>query len=241
MTPEGTPLSPVESIAREVRQRLEVCRLFGWDVPLRLRGPSSAAGSPAQGPDVRAERESRLRALAEEAKACTACAISRMRTQVVFGTGNPCARVVFVGEAPGYDEDRVGEPFVGRAGQLLNEIIRAMGLRREDVYIANVVKCHPPKNRTPDASEILACKRYLEAQIDIVRPEVIVALGAVATSFLLGEPVTLSAVRGTFRQYRGIPVMPTYHPAYLLRYPEEKRKAWRDIRMVMARLGLLPR
>jgi len=145
---------------------------------------------------------------------------------------------MFVGEAPGYDEDREGEPFVGAAGQLLNDIIRAMGLRREEVYIANTIKCRPPQNRTPDPAETGACRAYLEEQVRIVSPEVIIALGAVAAKWLLGKDVPLGRVRGRFHDYHGIPVLPTYHPAYLLRYPHEKRKTWEDIQLVMARLGL---
>jgi DNA polymerase len=161
----------------------------------------------------------------------------------VFGVGDPLARLLFVGEAPGFDEDREGEPFVGRAGRLLNDIIRAMGLRREDVYIANVVKCRPPQNRAPDASETGSCREYLEAQIEIVAPELIVALGGVAAKALLGTEHSLGRLRGRFHPYRRpdgqeIPLMATYHPAYLLRYPEEKRKTWEDVQLVMGRLGL---
>lgn len=240
-------MSNLQGIVRELRQRLEIDRLFGWAVPIRLRGgdrgapgPASAgsSGAPRRGTDACAEREARLEALAREVAACQACGLSRGRKQAVFGVGDPCARLLFVGEAPGYDEDRLGEPFVGKAGQLLNDIIRAMGIRREDVYIANVVKCRPPGNRTPDPGEAGACRKYLEAQIEIVAPEVIIALGGVAASALLGRPVSLGSVRGRFWEYRGIPLMPTYHPAYLLRYPEEKRKTWRDVQLVMARLGL---
>lgn len=240
-------MSSLHEIARELRQRLEIDRLFGWEVPVRLRrrvhgapgAPSAGStGAPRRGADARAEKEARLQALRQEVAACRACGLHRGRKQAVFGAGDPSARVLFVGEAPGYDEDRLGEPFVGKAGQLLNDIIRAMGLRREDVYIANVVKCRPPGNRTPDPGEAGACRKYLEAQIEIVAPEVIVALGGVAASALLGRPQPLRAVRGRFWEYRGIPLMPTYHPAYLLRYPEEKRKTWRDVQLVMARLGL---
>jgi DNA polymerase len=147
---------------------------------------------------------------------------------------------MFVGEGPGYDEDRMGEPFVGKAGELLDAIIAAMGFARGEVYIANVVKCRPPGNRTPHPGEIGACAGYLERQIDTVRPQVLVALGAVAARALLGVEDSISRLRGRFHDYRGTPLMPTYHPAYLLRNPADKRKTWGDIQLVMARLGLPP-
>jgi DNA polymerase len=152
--------------------------------------------------------------------------------------GDPHARLLFVGEGPGYDEDRLGEPFVGKAGRLLNDMIRAMGLQREEVYIANVVKCRPPGNRTPAPDETGACLPYLEQQIDIVAPEMIIALGAVAARALLGGERSLGEMRRRFHDYRGIAVMPTYHPAYLLRNPADKRKTWEDLQLVMSRLGL---
>ncbi|MBI4601901.1 MAG: uracil-DNA glycosylase [Planctomycetes bacterium] len=255
---EGDP-TPAQ-VARAVRERLEVCRLFGWQVPLdrgRIaprppaappagRALSSAttprvAAPPPAGPASskdRPAREAALEPIRLEVAACTRCGLCRTRTQTVFGVGDPAARLMFVGEAPGYDEDRQGEPFVGKAGQLLNDIIRAMGLRRDEVYIANVVKCHPPQNRAPDAAEAGACLEYLERQIEVVAPELIVVLGAVAAKALLGTAEGIQRLRGKFHAWRGIPVMPTFHPAYLLRKPEEKRKAWEDVQLVMARLGL---
>jgi DNA polymerase len=170
--------------------------------------------------------------------ACTRCALCHTRTQAVFGVGDPATRLLFVGEAPGFDEDRQGEPFVGRAGQLLNDIIKAMGLKRSEVYIANVIKCRPPQNRVPNPAEVGSCFGYLETQIEIIAPEVIIALGAVAAKALLGTTESMGRIRSRFHDYRGIPVMPTYHPAYLLRNPAEKRKVWEDVQLVMARLGL---
>ena len=169
------------------------------------------------------------------------------RTQTVFGQGNPVARIAFVGEGPGFEEDRQGLAFVGPAGQLLTRMIVAMGLTRDDVYICNTVKCRPPNNRTPVADEILACLPYLQEQLRTIHPEVIVALGAPAAKTLLSTAEAISKLRGRWHEYYlsgsigmgpGIPVMPTFHPAYLLRNEAEKGKAWADLQMVMQRLGL---
>lgn len=190
------------------------------------------------------EREAKLAVLEplrQEVQRCERCVLSKTRRQAVFGTGDVNARVFFVGEGPGFDEDRLGEPFVGKAGQLLDKIIHAMGLAREEVYIGNVVKCRPPNNRTPDPHEVASCRGYLEQQIETVRPEVIILLGVVASHTLLDTTLSLGRLRGRFHDYRGIPCMPTYHPAYLLRSPAEKRKTWEDIQQVMARLGLSAR
>ena len=184
----------------------------------------------------------------KEVKGCTRCGLSATRTKTVFGIGSPTARIVFVGEAPGHDEDVSGEPFVGRAGQLLTDMIeKGMGLRREEVYICNVLKCRPPENRTPATDEIAACRDYLWRQLEIIRPEVIIALGAPAAQTLLGTKEGIGALRGRFHDFYPsgtalvgdpIPLMPTYHPAYLLRSPGEKGKAWADLKMVMALLGI---
>jgi len=173
-----------------------------------------------------------LTAVEQEAMSCLKCGLAHSRTQVVFGVGNPHAHLLFIGEAPGRDEDLQGEPFVGRAGQLLTRIIEAMGMRREDVYIANVVKCRPPGNRNPRPDEIAACAPYLQAQIAFIKPRVICALGNFAAQALLGTEEKISALRGRFHRYQGIPVMPTYHPAYLLRNPNEKRAVWEDMQLV---------
>jgi DNA polymerase len=164
---------------------------------------------------------------------CRRCGLCRSRNRIVFGGGSPAARLVFVGEGPGYDEDRSGEPFVGRAGQLLNRIIAAMNLTREAVYICNIVKCRPPDNRNPLPEEVERCMPFLERQIAAVAPDVICTLGAVATRALLKTGAPISRLRGRFHDYRGIRVMPTYHPAFLLRYPEKKRETWADIQMIM--------
>jgi DNA polymerase len=170
---------------------------------------------------------------------CRRCRLHGARTQVVFGVGNPRARVVFVGEGPGRDEDLQGEPFVGRAGQLLTDIVeKGMRLSRSDVYICNVVKCRPPQNRNPEPDEVATCSPFLFRQIELVGPEVLVTLGKFAAHALLSTDVPITRLRGQWQDFRGIPVMPTFHPAYLLRNPAEKKTVWQDIKLVMARLGL---
>jgi DNA polymerase len=160
------------------------------------------------------------------------------RRNIVFGVGNPRARLVFVGEAPGREEDERGEPFVGEAGRLLDRILFAMGLAREEVYICNVEKCRPPGNRDPEPAEIEACEPYLQRQLAAIRPQLIVTLGRFAAQTLLRDQTPISRLRGHWRQYQGIPLMPTYHPAFLLRNPAEKRAVWEDMKQVMARLRL---
>jgi uracil-DNA glycosylase family 4 len=165
---------------------------------------------------------------------CTRCKLHEGRTHIVFGVGNPTADLMFVGEAPGRGEDLQGEPFVGRAGQLLTRIIEAMDLRREDVYIANVIKCRPPENRNPEPDEVRTCQPFLFAQIDAIQPRVIVALGSFAARTLLDSDVSISRVRGTVHSYRGAKLIPTFHPAYLLRSPDKKREVWDDMKKVRA-------
>jgi DNA polymerase len=173
---------------------------------------------------------------------CRRCRISEKRRNLVFGAGNPGARLMFIGEAPGYEEDMQGIPFVGESGQLLTKMIEAMGLARDQVYIANIIKCRPSENRNPAPEEIVCCFPFLERQIKAVNPEVICTLGAVATQALLGTQEGITRLRGNFQEYRSIRVMPTFHPAYLLRSPDKKREAWEDLKKVMAVLGLaLPR
>jgi DNA polymerase len=170
---------------------------------------------------------------------CTRCKLAPHRTQLVFGVGNSAAELVFVGEAPGRDEDLRGEPFVGRAGQLLTEIIvKGMKLRREDVYIANIIKCRPPQNRNPEPDEIASCEPFLVRQLELIGPKVIVALGTFAAQTLLRTRTPITRLRGVWADYHGIPLMPTFHPAYLLRNPAEKRVVWQDIQQVMQALGL---
>jgi uracil-DNA glycosylase len=171
---------------------------------------------------------------------CTRCKLAGGRTTLVFGVGNPRAELMFVGEGPGADEDLQGEPFVGKAGQLLTKMIEAMGYRREEVYIANVVKCRPPGNRDPEPDEISACEPFLKAQIAAVGPKVVVALGRFAVQTLLRDPTPISRQRGCWRDYEGVRLMPTFHPAYLLRNPPEKKRAWEDLQLVMKELGKAP-
>lgn len=170
----------------------------------------------------------------EEIGDCRRCKLCEGRSKIVFGDGTARARLMFVGEGPGADEDRQGLPFVGRAGQLLNQIIKAMGFAREEVYIANVVKCRPPDNRAPQPDEVAACTPFLYRQIEIINPRVIVTLGSPATQALLDTTAGITKIRGTFREYRGIRVMPTFHPAYLLRNPAAKKDVWEDMQKVMA-------
>ncbi|HLY39280.1 MAG TPA: uracil-DNA glycosylase [Candidatus Binatia bacterium] len=170
---------------------------------------------------------------------CQRCKLAPHRTHLVFGVGNPRARLVFVGEAPGRDEDIKGEPFVGRAGQLLTEIItKGMKLRREDVYIANVIKCRPPENRNPEPDEVASCEPFLIRQLELIAPEVIVALGKFAVQSLLRTKTPITQLRGQWYDYHGIKLMPTFHPAYLLRNPGDKRLVWEDIQKVMRALGI---
>jgi DNA polymerase len=180
-----------------------------------------------------------LVALRAEIGDCQRCKLAAHRTNLVFGVGSPTARLVFVGEAPGGDEDLRGEPFVGRAGQLLTEIItKGMGLRREDVYIANVIKCRPPGNRNPEPDEVATCEPFLVRQLELIGPQVIVALGKFAAQTLLRTKTPITKLRGQWADYQGIKVMPTFHPAYLLRNPGDKRLVWADIKAVMTELAL---
>ena len=179
-----------------------------------------------------------LEAVRGEIGECTRCKLHKGRTNIVFGVGNPEARLMFVGEAPGEDEDLQGYPFVGKAGQLLTKMIEAMGLRREDVYICNTVKCRPPNNRNPEPDELLACEPFLKGQLGAVKPAAIVTLGKFAAQALLREQTPITRLRGQWREYEGIPVMPTFHPAYLLRSPGEKGKVWEDLKQVMKKLDL---
>ena len=172
------------------------------------------------------------------ALACEKCRLAKTRTQVVYGVGNPNADLMFIGEAPGRDEDIQGQPFVGRAGQLLTDIIKAMKLTRDDVYIANVIKCRPPENRNPEPDELEACRPWIRRQIEIIQPKVIVTLGRFALQSLTEKSYGITAVRGQWLDYNGIKVMPTYHPAYLLRNPAAKKDVWSDMKKVMAELGI---
>jgi uracil-DNA glycosylase family 4 len=219
-----------EDLREQVCNYLRLLEMAGV-TEIVLPGTSTGVGC---GRDLEAVMEAARR----EAHACTACHLHEGRTNVVFGEGDASARLMFVGEGPGADEDLQGRPFVGRAGALLTKIIEAMGLAREEVYIANVVKCRPPGNRTPEPDEILSCLPYLEKQIDLVGPEVICTLGNVATQTLTGERRPIGEMRLETFDYRGIALVPTYHPAACLRNPDSKKLVWQDIKKVMKRLGL---
>jgi uracil-DNA glycosylase len=191
-------------------------------------------------PIADAERPALLQQLAAVVSVCTKCTeLAETRTQTVFADGSATARLMFIGEAPGADEDRQGVPFVGRAGQRLTDMItKGMGLKRQDVYIANILKCRPPENRDPTFEESSNCLGYLERQIEIVRPEFLCLLGRVAASTLLETTLSMSRLRGKWHRYRGIPTVVTYHPAYLLRSPGFKKESWEDLQMLMNAMGL---
>ncbi len=201
------------------------------------RAAARGTGESKGGPALIGCGSPELLAIRERLGECTRCKLAGGRTHLVFGVGNPKAELMFVGEGPGADEDAQGEPFVGRAGQLLTKMIEAMGFRREDVYIANVVKCRPPGNRDPEPDEIEACEPFLKAQIEAIRPRVIVALGRFAVQTLLRDATPITRQRGRWREYDAVKLMPTFHPAYLLRNPPEKKKAWEDLQLVMKELG----
>ena len=211
--------------------------IFGEEpaIPARksISAPPEIAAAVSAG-----DRAAALQMIRDEIGECTRCALHKGRNKIVFADGDPNARLMFVGEGPGADEDAQGLPFVGRAGQLLNNMIAAMGLTREQVYIANVVKCRPPGNRTPEPDEANTCTPFLFRQIDVVRPQVLVALGATAATYLLGHRQPLAGLRGRVHAFRGMQLIVTYHPAFLLRDPRQKKEAWADLQMAMKELGL---
>jgi len=231
--PAAAPAAPPAPAARVRRAPAALLPELAPGEAWPLIRAALAAGDPA----------AQLEKLRDEVVGdCRRCRLHEGRTKLVFGVGDPGARLMFVGEGPGADEDRQGEPFVGRAGQLLDRIIVAMGLARADVYIANVVKCRPPENRAPLPDEAATCKPFLEAQIAAIQPEVIVTLGKVALEELVGSRIgSITSVRGHWFDYRGLPVKATFHPAYLLRNPAAKRPVWDDMQDVMDRLGIAKR
>ena len=226
-------------LVSETGNRLDPTSQILETEPIPPRKPFQPAPpvAPAVSPT---DRASALRLIREDIGDCTRCALHKGRNQIVFADGDANARLLFVGEGPGADEDAQGIPFVGRAGQLLNNMIAAMGLKREAVYIANVVKCRPPQNRTPEPEEANTCSPFLFRQIDVVRPEVIVALGATAATYLLGLRQPLAGLRGRVHAFRGSKLIVTYHPAFLLRDPRQKKEAWADLQIAMRELGLKP-
>lgn len=233
------------SVQREVRPVDRISNVRD-EPPMRSARPDDAdemqkvrdsqtLGAPKTGEIIACETLDRLALLAAP---CTRCRLAGSRTQVVFGTGRHDAELMFVGEAPGRDEDLEGKPFVGRAGQLLTDIIKAMKLSREEVYIANVIKCRPPENRNPEPDELESCRPYIRRQVELIRPRVIVTLGRFALQSLTGKTYSIGTVRGSWMDLDGARVMPTWHPAYLLRTPSAKKEVWQDMKKVMAELGI---
>jgi DNA polymerase len=219
LVPSEEPMTPRKTAVAPPPERLALVKSL----------PESGVSDPIEA----------LRMIREDLGDCTRCVLHQQgRKQIVFGVGNAKAELMFIGEAPGADEDQQGEPFVGRAGQLLNNMIKAMGLRREDIYIANIIKCRPPGNRTPEREECDTCSPFLMRQIAAIQPKVIVALGAVAAKTLLAINAPMMELRGRWFEFRGTKLAVTYHPAYLLRDPRQKKETWKDLQMVMKELGL---
>jgi len=223
----------------ELRNELLLLRDFGFTHLELTVGRSSLVEEESTNLDQQTTNNDDLLADLEKlALVCEKCRLSKTRTQVVYGVGNPKADLMFIGEAPGRDEDIQGKPFVGRAGQLLTDIIKAMKLTRDDVYIANVIKCRPPENRNPEPDELEACRPWIRRQIELIQPKVIVTLGRFPLQSLTGKGYSITSVRGQWLEYDGIKLMPTYHPAYLLRNPAAKKDVWSDMKKVMAELGM---
>jgi uracil-DNA glycosylase family 4 len=222
-----------------LKEGLQFYQVLGFEsLPIRLgeRGKRPAPGRKLKS-QTAADKEILLKKLREGIGNCVKCKLSGKRTNIVFGEGNPDARLMFIGEAPGREEDRQGRPFVGEAGKLLTRLIEKMGFTREDVYIANIVKCRPPMNRDPEDDEIGECQGFLQRQIEIINPDVIMSLGRISALTLIGnDKLKISAIRGKFFDYHGIPLMPTFHPAYLMRNPKDKWLTWNDAQKVLERL-----
>ncbi len=239
MRAEGDPREELLGLVRSLAERLRTDGEVGRTHSYLFRTVSPVEAATAE-ESATVEFAGGGHAVLEDVRAelgdCQRCLLHRTRHHLVFGEGSPQAELVFVGEAPGADEDAQGRPFVGRAGQLLTKIIGAMGLRREEVYICNILKCRPPGNRNPQPDEIAACEPFLIQQLRVIRPKVICALGTFAAHTLLKSEAPISVLRGRFHSYQGIPLMPTYHPAYLLRNPGAKKQVWEDVQMVMQAL-----
>jgi uracil-DNA glycosylase family 4 len=228
------------NVVENIRNILEFYQVLGFErLPLNPASPPFNKGAKRgfeKGRHV-GNKETALNALREEIGDCKRCKLSKGRTHIVFGEGNPDARLIFIGEAPGREEDLQARPFVGDAGMLLSRLIGKMGLKRSDVYIANIVKCRPPSNRDPEMDEIEQCRRFIEKQIEIIHPEIIMTLGRISAQTLTGNmKLKITATRGNFFDYKGIPLMPTFHPAYLIRNPKDKWLTWSDAQKVLERL-----
>ena len=228
-----------DQLANEIRATLAAARSqfeYLTDLGFEEQKVTAPAGSDVQNAEAANPDSAALDAIFNELGNCQRCGLGASRTKLAYGVGNPNARLVLVGDAPGREEDLQGEPFVGEAGQLLDRILQAMGLHRNDVYICNVLKCRPPNNRDPQPEEGATCEAFLVRQIAAVRPQVIIALGRFAVHSLLKTNAPISKLRGEWQSYQGIPLMPTYHPAYLLNNPEGKRDVWDDMKQVLRRL-----
>jgi uracil-DNA glycosylase family 4 len=234
---EAEPREELLELVRSLAGRLRVDGELGKPLSYLSREDPGGAAPPAPEPALSAETSAgeplAMEAVRAELGDCRRCSLGSLRHKIVFGEGNPQAELVFVGEAPGADEDAQGRPFVGQAGQLLTKIIAAMGLKREDAYICNILKCRPPGNRNPQPEEIAACEPFLIRQLEAIRPRVICALGGFAAHTLLKSEAPITVLRGRFHAYQGIPLMPTYHPAYLLRNPGAKKQVWEDVQAIM--------
>jgi DNA polymerase len=229
--------TPGERKARVIEAKSDANQPMSRFPEAERRGTEISSSSSGDKEKILSTQPLSLASIGEELGNCTRCKLSQGRNAIVFGEGNPQARLVFVGEGPGYEEDQQGRPFVGEAGQLLTDIIvKGMKLKREEVYICNVVKCRPPNNRTPELDEIAACEPFLRKQLQAIKPKVIVTLGNVPTQTLLKTKEGITKLRGKWRDFNGIPLMPTFHPAYLLRNPRDKALVWEDIKKVIAEL-----
>ncbi len=229
-------------IVENIKNILEFYQILGFEsLPINFSLSNKALTSSVTLSQSRSQptldREAALKALREEIGDCRRCKLSNRRTNIVFGEGNPSARLMFIGEAPGREEDLQARPFVGDAGMLLTRLIERMGFKREDVYIANIVKCRPPMNRDPEIDEIEKCRGFIERQIEIINPAVIMSLGRISVQTLTGNTkLKITAIRGNFFDYKGIPLMPTFHPAYLIRNPKDKWLTWSDAQKVIEKL-----
>jgi uracil-DNA glycosylase family 4 len=226
-------------LVENIKNILQFYQILGFE-SLPINPPSPPFSKGGRGFEIKGQRglkETALKALREEMGDCRRCKLSSRRTNIVFGEGDPGARLMFIGEAPGREEDLQARPFVGDAGMLLTRLIERMGFKREDVYIANIVKCRPPMNRDPEIDELEKCGGFIERQIEIINPAVIMSLGRISVQTLLGNTkLKITAIRGNFFDYKGIPLMPTFHPAYLLRNPKDKWLTWGDAKKVIEEL-----
>jgi len=227
-------------IAENIKSILEFYQDLGFEMlPIKLAFSvqRSVKNSELRTPNSELDKETALKALSKDIGDCKRCRLSKERTNIVFGEGNPDARLMFVGEAPGREEDSQGRPFVGDAGMLLTRLIEKMGFKRGDVYIANIIKCRPPMNRNPEKDEIESCRGFVEKQIEIIKPGVLISLGRISSQALIGNTgLKMTSIRGNFFDYKGIVLMPTFHPAYLLRNPKDKWLTWNDAQKVLEKL-----